>query len=182
MTGIVFALVVSACGGDDDAAGADVPDDADVVPTAGDAAVETDDGASEGERLPDVELVGLGDQPDTSLADIEGPAVINLWATWCAPCRREIPAFEEVHQAQGDAVRFVGINVGESADQASAFVDEVGATYDQFLDPEGYVITELGTTSMPTTVVIDGDGIVSTRHLGPMSVDDLESAIARASS
>ena len=67
---------------------------------------------------------------------------MNLWATWCVPCRKEIPDFEAVHQARGDAVRFVGVNVGEEPDQAAAFIAEVGATYDQYLDPQGYVSTE----------------------------------------
>ncbi|MAT06505.1 MAG: hypothetical protein CL424_15815 [Acidimicrobiaceae bacterium] len=130
--------------------------------------------------LPDVEIVSLDGTETTSLADLEGPAVINLWATWCVPCRREIPAFEEVHQARGDEVRFVGINVGEDSDVAAEYLAEVGATYDQFADSEGYVITELDTTAMPITIVIDADGTVTERRLGQMDVDDLDAAIDEA--
>jgi len=130
--------------------------------------------------LPDVEIVSLDGTETTSLADLEGPAVINLWATWCAPCRREIPAFEEVHQARSDEVRFVGINVGEDADVAAEYLAEVGATYDQYSDSEGYVITELDTTAMPVTIVIDADGEITERRLGPMDVDDLDTAIDEA--
>ena len=131
----------------------------------------------EGSTLPDVEIVELGSGESASLADIEGPAVVNLWATWCAPCRAEIPEFEEVHQARGDEVRFVGINIGEEAGPALAFIDEVGATYDQFSDPEGFVVTELQTTAMPVTIVIGADGLITKRHLGPLSADDLDDAI-----
>ena len=130
-----------------------------------------------GERLPAVEIVPLADGSATTLADIEGPAVVNLWATWCAPCRAEIPDFEEVHRARGDEVRFVGINIGEDAAPAAAFIDEVGATYDQFRDPEGFVVTELRTTAMPVTIVLDADGNVTRRNLGPMDADDLDEAI-----
>lgn len=139
-----------------------------------------DDDSSAQRPLPDVDLVALGDGSTSNLADLEGPAVINLWATWCAPCRREIPDFEEVHQQRGDEVTFVGINVGEDADRARVFVDEVGATYDQYLDPDGYAVTELNTSAMPVTIVIDADGFIATRHLGPMDQDDLNDAIDRA--
>ena len=137
-----------------------------------------DDAASQGgDILPDVEIERFDDGSTISLADIEGPAVVNLWATWCAPCRREIPDFEAVHQARGDVVRFVGVNIGEDVARASEFLTEVGATYDQFLDAEGYVVTELRTTTMPVTLVLDADGVISTRHLGPMDQGDLNDAI-----
>lgn len=130
-----------------------------------------------GERLPDVDIVPLGEGSAISLADLDGPAVVNLWATWCAPCRAEIPDFEDVHRTRGDDVRFVGVNVGEDPGPAAEFVEEVGASYDQFLDPEGYVVTELRTSAMPVTLVIDESGEVTTRHLGPMDADDLNGAI-----
>lgn len=130
-----------------------------------------------GERLPDVDLVGLTSGEELSLSDIEGPAVVNLWATWCAPCRAEIPDFEAVSQERGDEVTFVGINVGEDPAVAAEFIDEVGATYVQYADLGGDVSTALQATSMPVTVVIDADGIVQTRHLGPMDTDDLAAAI-----
>ena len=130
-----------------------------------------------GTRLPDVAIEELGGDATERLGDIEGPAVINLWATWCAPCRAEIPDFEEVHQARRDEIRFIGVNIGEDAPRALGFIDEVGATYDQFRDPEGYVVTELGTTAMPVTIVIDADGVVTERHLGPLDADDLDAAI-----
>jgi thiol-disulfide isomerase/thioredoxin len=138
-----------------------------------------DGGATEGsgDVLPDVEIESFDDGSTISLADIEGPAVVNLWATWCAPCRREIPDFEAVHQARGDEVRFVGINIGEDADRAAEFLDEVGATYDQFLDSEGYVVTELRTSTMPVTVILDAGGVITERHLGPLDQDGLNEAI-----
>ena len=136
--------------------------------------------SDEASALPDVDVVALDGSETISLADLDGPAVVNLWATWCLPCRREIPAFEEVHQARGDEVRFVGLNIGQDADTAAEFLAEVGATYDQFLDPEGYAVTELDTTAMPVTIVIDADGQVTTRTLGPMDTDDLNRAIDKA--
>ena len=133
-----------------------------------------------GETLPDVDITGLTSGESIQLSDIEGPAVVNLWATWCAPCRAEIPDFEEVHQARSGEVRFVGINVGEDPAVAAGFIDEVGATYDQFADLDGEVSTELRATSMPVTVVIDEDGVITTRHLGPLDQQGLNEAIDEA--
>jgi thiol-disulfide isomerase/thioredoxin len=163
---LVPIALIAACGGGDDASGTD-PAESGVVADAGD-------------RLPDVDVVALVGGETISLADIDGPAVVNLWATWCAPCRREIPDFEAVHRARGDEVRFVGINIGEDADDAAAFIDEVDATYDQFLDSVGTVVTELRTATMPVTVVLAPDGTIATTHLGPMDQDDLDAAIDAA--
>jgi len=137
-------------------------------------------GGGDVETLPTAEIVDLTSGDVSLLSDIEGPAVINLWGTWCAPCRTEIPAFEEVHQARGDEVRFVGINIGDDPAKALAFLDDVGATYDQFSDETGDVSTELRATSMPLTAVIDADGVVTTRHLGPLDQDGLNEAIDEA--
>jgi thiol-disulfide isomerase/thioredoxin len=137
-------------------------------------------GSSADQRLPNVEIISLNGGEAGPLNAIDGPAVINLWATWCGPCRREIPDFEAIHLARRDEVTFVGINIGDDRDEAVAFLDEVGATYDQYLDPEGFVSTALKATSMPTTLVINGDGVVTIRHLGPMDQDDLDEAIDEA--
>jgi thiol-disulfide isomerase/thioredoxin len=134
-------------------------------------------GGGASETLPSVDITGLTSGVVSQLSDIEGPAVVNLWATWCAPCRAEIPEFEQVHQARGDEVRFVGVNVGEDPQVASEFLAEIGATYDQFADLDGEVSTELKATSMPVTVVIDDDGTITTRHLGPLDQDGLNAAI-----
>lgn len=169
---LALVIVAAACG-PGDAAGTT----ADSLEPLGSSTVAAVDDV---ERLPDVEIASLAGGETSNLADIDGPAVINLWATWCAPCRREIPDFEEVHRARGDAIRFVGVNVGEDADQAIAFLDELDVTYDQFLDPEGYVVTELEATAMPVTIVIDADGGITTRHLGPLDRDGLNTAIDEA--
>ena len=171
--GVALAVLaaLAACGGET----ATSVDPGDTAGAPGATSAQSADG-----RLPDVDLTALSSGEPSSLADIEGPAVINLWATWCAPCRAEIPDFEEVHQARGDEVRFVGVNIGEDAEDAQAFVDDVGATYDQYADADGDVATALSATAMPVTVVIDADGRITTRHLGPLDQDGLNGAIDEA--
>ena len=124
-----------------------------------------------------MELAALDDGgPALALADVRGPAVVNLWATWCAPCREELPAFQEVAAARPD-VRFLGVNSQETG-AAREYLDELGITYEQFVDQRGELAEALGAVGLPVTVVIDADGTIATEHLGPMSVGDLEDALA----
>ncbi len=165
-------LTLASCGGDATA---------DPTGSIGSLAEPTGSiGAPAGDTLPDVDLTGLTSGETSSLAAIDGPAVVNLWATWCAPCRAEIPDFEDVHQARGDEIRFLGINIGEDPSDAQRFIEDVGATYDQFADLDGDVATALRATAMPVTVVIDADGVITTRHLGPLDENGLNEAIDEA--
>jgi thiol-disulfide isomerase/thioredoxin len=136
-----------------------------------------DDGGSESAgSLPDLELPALdAGGPTLDVGALTGPAVVNLWATWCAPCRAELPAFQEVAAARDD-VRFIGVNSTETGD-ARVFLDELGVTYEQYVDDRGELAEELGAAALPVTVVVDADGSIVTEHLGPMSVADLEHAL-----
>jgi cytochrome c biogenesis protein CcmG, thiol:disulfide interchange protein DsbE len=138
------------------------------------------EGESDSERLPEISLPHLGDAEPLRLAEIDGPVVINLWATWCAPCRRELPDFEQVHQEIGNEVRFIGVNLGDRATDAARFINEVGVTFTQYLDEDGTLNERLGTATLPVTVITDDLGRISTIHSGPMDAKDLRLAIAAA--
>jgi cytochrome c biogenesis protein CcmG, thiol:disulfide interchange protein DsbE len=128
--------------------------------------------------LPDLSLASLHDgAPALDVGALRGPAVVNLWATWCQPCRKELPAFQEVSTARPD-VRFVGVDIAEDAAKARDFLAELGITFDQYLDDRSRLSEALGTAVLPVTIVVDADGKVATEHVGPMSVDDLEHALA----
>ena len=134
-------------------------------------------GGGGGDELPDVTLTALHDgAPALDVGALRGPAVVNLWATWCQPCRKELPAFQEVSTARPD-VRFVGVDIAEDATKARDFLTELGITFDQYLDDRGQLSEALGTAVLPVTIVVDADGKVATEHVGPMSVDDLEHAL-----
>jgi cytochrome c biogenesis protein CcmG, thiol:disulfide interchange protein DsbE len=135
---------------------------------------------AEPSRLPEVVLPHLGDAAELRLESIDGPVVINLWATWCAPCRRELPDFEQVHLELGDEVRFIGVNLGDRAADAARFIDEVGVTFDQYLDADGTLNQQLGTATLPVTVITDNDGRIALIHSGPMDAAELKAAIATA--
>lgn len=133
-----------------------------------------------GDRLPDLELPRLDGTGTVLLSEVDGPAVVNLWATWCAPCRREMPEFEEVHLERAGEVRFIGVNIGDREDRALTFLDEVGVTFENYLDFDGALNAELETVTLPVTVVTDAEGRISVVHSGPMDVDDLNREIERA--
>lgn len=160
-------IAASACG-DNDAA-----DPASSTSTGTDAGVV----AEVGEPAPDVSYFTF-DGGSASIGDYEGrPLVVNFWASWCPPCVTEMPAFEEVHQAMGDEVAFLGIDVQETAADGQAFLENIRVTWDLGRDPDGRVVSRLGGIGMPTTVLIDADGIVQEIHTGELSGDELTDLI-----
>lgn len=126
--------------------------------------------------LPGVELTTLDGTSTIGADTIDGPAVINLWATWCGPCRAELPAFEAVHADLGDQVRFVGVNQGDEGGPASAFLDEVGVTFEQYLDLDGALSDELSITGLPATLLVAADGSTEL-HSGALDEGELRELI-----
>ena len=132
-------------------------------------------------RLPDVEVETLRGGQAFRLDDLAGPAVVNLWATWCAPCKRELPEFEAVHRSLAGEVTFVGVNIGDDGDEAADYLDDLGITYDQYLDVDSELTAALKTATLPVTLIIDGDERVALRHIGPLDQDDLIEALSSIS-
>lgn len=132
---------------------------------------------SDGDALPALTLPDLAGTSTMTLDELDGPLVVNLWATWCAPCRRELPDFEQVHLELAGEVRFIGVNIGDRATDAAAFIDELGVTFEQLLDHDGALNEALGTASLPVTVVTDAEGRITTTHTGPMDAAQLRAAI-----
>ena len=128
-------------------------------------------------RLPEIELTDLASGGLVGADAIEGPAIVNLWATWCGPCRREMPAFQAV-SGEYDDVRFVGVNQGDAGDAAQEFLDEVGVTFDQYLDPNGDLTNALNVAGLPATFVIDADGDVVTVHNGALDEQGIRDLVA----
>lgn len=132
-----------------------------------------------GETAPEFDLPLLGGGK-LSLAELRGHRVIlNFFATWCEPCREEMPGFQSqaTEHSQHDWV-FVGVNVMEPAAAVEAFRDEFGLTFPLVLDESGWVSRQYVVQGTPTNVVIDRDGIVVGRQLGYMSEDEIAAMIA----
>jgi thiol-disulfide isomerase/thioredoxin len=161
-------LVAASCTGDDDEPAA--PDDPAAI-----------DGVSlEGDDIGDFTLAGLGpDAATIALPDLRGrPVVVNFFASTCAPCVREMPALEAVHQELAGDVAFVGVAVADRADDALELVERTGVTYDLAADPTGEVFAAAGSSLLPSTIVLDADGEVVRRLTGEIDEDDLLDALA----
>lgn len=135
-------------------------------------------GGSGSDSGPSQVTITAADGSETTLADLEGtPLVVNMWATWCKPCVREMPAFQEVAD-ENTGVTIIGVNIGETPDAAAKFAADLGVTYPQYTDETSALYDALSVTNMPTTVFIGADGKVLAVHSGAMTADDLRAKIA----
>jgi peroxiredoxin len=125
---------------------------------------------------PDFTLTQPPGQPLT-LSDFRGkPTIINFWATWCPPCRRELPALEAAYQMYQDQIGFVAVDVKEDAATVAAFVEELGLTFPVAIDPDGRVSdVAYEVRGLPTTLFVDAQGVVVARHVGPLDEATIES-------
>lgn len=156
---ILAMLIATAC--------ADIPDAAS-RPTPGNPAPEIAGATLAGDSL--------------ALSSLQGqPVLLNLWATWCAPCRHEMPYLQEIHERYGPrGLRVVGVNVeGASArGQVEGFTADVGVTYDILLDPRGRSMDDYQAVGLPVTFLVDSAGIIRLSRYGPIS--EADTAFVRA--
>ena len=133
-----------------------------------------------GEPIPDTQLATLDGNGTGSIADYRGEWVlVNVWASWCDPCREESPAlqrFHEEHKANDFTV--LGIDSRDVSDEGLAFVEEFGLTYPQLHDSEGDVPDQLGMTGFPESFLVDPDGNVALTRPGPVDGAYLEENVA----
>jgi thiol-disulfide isomerase/thioredoxin len=125
------------------------------------------------------------DGKQLDVADYKGKVVVlNVWGSWCAPCRAEAPNFEKVYKdLGGDDVQFVGINTRDAnTGKALAFEKEFGVTYPSLYDPTGKLMLRfqkgtLNPQAIPSTLVIDRDGKIAARSLAALSEEKLRKMV-----
>ncbi len=103
-----------------------------------------------------------------SLADLRGEVVmINFWATWCGPCRQEMPLLEQIYQRySGLGFTLLGVNVEEHSADADRFLAETPVSFPILFDPDNEVSKQYGVSAMPSTVIVDRQGNVRFLHHG----------------
>ena len=110
------------------------------------------------------------DGTQASFADYAGrPMVVNFWSAGCTPCLAEMPDLEAMHQAYGDRVAFVGVDVQDALSAGQTMAAKTGVTYDLVRDPDGALATTVGVTGLPTTLLVGRNGTV-VRLAGPGAV------------
>ncbi len=145
---------------------------ASVLWVAGSAAVLLKSPAVQG--LPALQTLSMSGQR-VNLAQPTGkPTVINLWATWCPPCQREMPVFERA-QSQHPEVDFVLVNQGESPEQVARFLHAKGLQLDQvLLDPKAELNRQYGASGLPLTLFFDAQGKLISSRMGEVSAATLQ--------
>ncbi len=106
------------------------------------------------------------------------PMLVNFWFTTCPPCRREMPALESAFETYGADVRFIGINVQDSASVIESFVEELDVTYEMVRDPNGNLVVSNGIAAFPTTLFIDSSGRIVKQVAGELTTESIGRAIA----
>lgn len=120
------------------------------------------------------------DVPGFDTAGLTGEVtVVNVFASWCVPCRAEHPVLEALKLETG--VRLFGINQKDAADNATAFLTELGNPYDAVgADSSGRTSIDWGVYGVPETFIVDAKGIIRFKHVGPLAYDDIAKEIVPA--
>ncbi|WP_214482396.1 TlpA disulfide reductase family protein [Bacillus sp. SM2101] len=144
--------------------------DVDEKTSNAEAAVE---GIAVGNKAPDFELPTLTGE-SIKLSDLQGKKVIvNYWATWCPPCKEEIPDFQLFHEKYGSDVVILAVNVDPEYDVES-FVNEYEMTFPVLLDEDDQANRIFQVLSIPTTYFIDSNGIIRNKFVGQLSYEKME--------
>ncbi len=133
-----------------------------------------------------------GPSPDFSLQDISGktvslagargrPVIINFWATWCPPCKAEMPAINAVAQAHPDTV-VLAVDVMEGPALVHDYLTTMPLGFSPLLDPNGTVAGQYHVSSLPSSFFIGPDGIIRAINVGPMDQPTIEQNVRRAQS
>jgi len=133
-----------------------------------------------GSAMPPYTAKGLDGKP-FDLASLHGQVVfLNLWATWCGPCRFEIPELQAMHDKYATrGFKVVGVSLDETgADAVKQFVSDHKMTYPIVIDPDGRIAGLLSTSVLPTSVIIDRNGKIIWRQLGAIMPNDMASVDA----
>ncbi|HSJ28319.1 MAG TPA: TlpA disulfide reductase family protein [Acidimicrobiia bacterium] len=133
------------------------------------------DGEPAGDLAP-IDVAQFVDRLETS----SRPLVVNLWASWCIPCRSEAPLLRQAHARFGDSVDFLGIATEDQPGQSVAFIDEFALQFENREDRSGSVKGHLGAIGLPVTIFVLPGGEILRTHFGviddaalALGIDDL---------
>lgn len=131
---------------------------------------------TQGARAPQFELNTL-DGGRLALDDFRGEVVLlNFWATWCGPCRLEMPAMQQRYEETG--LNILAINFDEPPDLVQAFVDELQLTFPILMDPGGLIQQLYQVRGYPTSYFVDEEGVIRIIHIGFMNEEQLDGYLA----
>ncbi|MGN7942708.1 TlpA disulfide reductase family protein [Virgibacillus sp. 6R] len=135
------------------------------------------EGVAKGDSAPDFELTTL-DGKEMSLSSLKGKKVLlNFWATWCPPCRSEMPDMQKIQNQYDDDVVVAAVNLTNSepsVDTVKKFINELELTFPVLLDEKGKINSQYEVLSYPTSYILDEEGTIRNKFVGAMSFDQME--------
>jgi cytochrome c biogenesis protein CcmG/thiol:disulfide interchange protein DsbE len=120
-------------------------------------------------KLPDLDLQCFTGGAAVKLTGLAGPAVINVWASWCAPCRAELPAMQQLADQSDGKLTVLGVDTFDKREAAASFGADSKVVMPTLFDPEKKLIGALGLINLPVTVFLGKDG---STHVEPLPLDD----------
>lgn len=180
---VPLLLLVAACSGPDPDPAADAATTAFAdcgtlaapLPTSGGTPGGTAVAAGPGEPLPVLTLPCFTGDTQVSVGTLRGPAVINIWASWCPPCRKELPAFQRLTERSTDRLRVIGVNTQDGRSAAQSIGEDFGLRFPTLFDPDNRLRLELRRNVLPITLFVDDAGRI--RHRDETgALDDAELA------
>jgi cytochrome c biogenesis protein CcmG/thiol:disulfide interchange protein DsbE len=130
--------------------------------------------------LPSLSLGCLGTGPVVNLAALGGPVLVNLWASWCGPCRKEMPSLQAAFDSHGAKIQFLGVDTEDDRNSANDFLAAFGVHYPQVSDARGDLLHQIGGSGLPVTLILDRTGKVVYSKRGEMKHADLTAALRAA--
>jgi cytochrome c-type biogenesis protein len=145
------------------------------------AAIDAEIGLEVGNRAPNFRTT-TDDGETVALADLRGQAVLlNFWATWCGPCRIEMPEFEAAYTTHaGEGFTILAVNNMETPEQVRGFRDELALSFPLLLDESGAITSEYAVVSLPSTYVLNREGIIVARHFGALTAAQMTELVSAA--
>ena len=126
----------------------------------------TEVGVREGMFLPDFETFTLEGQP-VGLKDLRGrPSLLVFWASWCGPCKKEVPEINKLYKSYRERVHFLGVNMAESPEKVQMTQSQLGMLYPSAMDMRSELATRFAVSSIPLVIIIDSEGRIRYRGNG----------------
>ena len=130
-----------------------------------------------GSQLPAIKLETVEGQEVSTQSLLNKPLIINVWYSTCEPCRRELPALANADMQYRNLVRFVGVNIKDSATVAREFAAQYGVEFELLLDKNGLFISQLGIATAPVTLAINQQGVIVGQKAGEISASQLDDLV-----
>jgi len=108
--------------------------------------------------LPDLQLPCFTGKEQVALRSVPGPLIVNLWASWCDPCRRELPLMQKVAAQTAGRVTVLGVDTGDRRDAGASFAADKGVSFPTLFDPDKKLANAIAGTNLPITIFVDESG------------------------